>query len=339
MHRLYRFCVARLRGYGKGPNAIGPINASPDTTSRLLKPPRHIQSIANTWSVGLSLLSLWAATFCISVLFHRTYDYGAYIPYLAFGFLSLLAAFFAVRGRRPDFLAVAILIPSTVVAVLGIVIGLQRLVDVVQYHMYHSPTANNFRNGIFNMHQYLDKNAGFPASAVYDKHDKALLSWRVKLLGIFSEPNDPGHKLFQRFDIGQCWDSPQNIELLHAMPVGYRILDRAEQNDSETFFQVFVGKVTAFEGTKGLDPKTDFPDGLANTIFIAEARTAVPWSSPADLEYDADKPLPLLGQARGKGSWVALGDGSVRFLKNTVSETTVRALITRNGGKKIGSDW
>ncbi len=39
------------------------------------------------------------------------------------------------------------------------------------------------------------------------------------------------------------------------------------------------------------------------------------------------------------GANVLLGDGAVRFLSTTVSIRTVAALITRNGGEVIGSDW
>jgi hypothetical protein len=34
-----------------------------------------------------------------------------------------------------------------------------------------------------------------------------------------------------------------------------------------------------------------------------------------------------------------MADGSVRFIRNTVSERTMRALITRAGGEVIGGDF
>jgi hypothetical protein len=34
-----------------------------------------------------------------------------------------------------------------------------------------------------------------------------------------------------------------------------------------------------------------------------------------------------------------MADGSVRFVRKEIRETTVRALVTRNGGEVLGDDW
>jgi hypothetical protein len=121
---------------------------------------------------------------------------------------------------------------------------------------------------------------------------------------------------------------------------------------SSTFYQVFVGKRAAFEGTRGLRLPGDLPDGTSDTILVAEAGEPVPWTKPADLAYEAGRPLPplggiftgegrfsLFGPNRDKGFHVALADGSVRFLRPAVSEATLRDAITRNGGEPLGPDW
>jgi len=69
---------------------------------------------------------------------------------------------------------------------------------------------------------------------------------------------------------------------------------------------------------------------------VFEAAEGVEWSKPDDFEYGPDKPLPKLGRLSATGFWIAMGDGSVRFVKNTIAEATLRALITRNGGEVIG---
>ena len=40
-----------------------------------------------------------------------------------------------------------------------------------------------------------------------------------------------------------------------------------------------------------------------------------------------------------QGVNVAMMDGSVRFVRNTINLATWRALGTRDGGEVIGSDW
>ncbi len=105
-----------------------------------------------------------------------------------------------------------------------------------------------------------------------------------------------------------------------------------------TFYQVFVGKGAAFEGRKGLRFNDDFPDGTSNTFLIVEAGQAVPWTKPEDLSYGPDLPLPKLG-GLFKGTFrAALADGSVQSFQQDISEASVRARVTRNGGDQPGND-
>jgi hypothetical protein len=69
-------------------------------------------------------------------------------------------------------------------------------------------------------------------------------------------------------------------------------------------------------------------------LMIVEASKSVPWTKAEDLEYDNDKPLPKLGVFPG-GFNAGFCDASVRFIKSSAPEKTLRALITRNDGKTI----
>jgi len=203
------------------------------------------------------------------------------------------------------------------------------------------------------LHHYAAGQDGrFPPAALYDQGGRPLLSWRVLILPYLEQ-----EPLYQEFRFDEPWDSPHNAALLPRMPKVYSVPDRlpvgvgAERSD--TFIQVFVGPGAAFEGSRGLSPSGgDFPDGLSSTLLLAEAREAVPWTKPVDLAYEPDQPLPplggvftgrgrfsLFGPNRSPGFHVALGDGSVRFVGPQVSEATLRAAITRNGGDRLGDDW
>src|SRR5215472_15101476 len=164
-----------------------------------------------------------------------------------------------------------------------------------------------------------------PPAALCDERGKPLLSWRVLILPYVEED-----ALYKQFKLDEPWDSPHNIKLLDKMPRIYAppqdLPIKLEIKPSDTFYQVFTGRGTAFEGTVGLKYPSDFLDGTSNTILVIEAGEAVPWTKPADLHYDSDRALPPLGgiftgegrfslfsSSRVKGFNAALADGSVHF--------------------------
>jgi hypothetical protein len=183
------------------------------------------------------------------------------------------------------------------------------------------------------MHNYHAVNGTLPPAAVTAPDGTPLLSWRVLLLPYLGQFN-----LSKQFDLSEPWDGPHNGKLLSPMPTAFDPAGRTAGTDITTYYQVFTGKRTAFEGTKGLDFKHGFPDGTSTTILVVEAAKPVPWAAPLDVRYDPDKPLPELGGVRPGEFLVAMVDGSVRYVSRKVSEKTLRAAITRNDCGLLGDD-
>jgi hypothetical protein len=185
-------------------------------------------------------------------------------------------------------------------------------------------SMKNLMSLALGMHEYLDQYGLFPPAAILNKSGKALLSWRVLIL-----PHVGEEKLFREFKLHEPWDSPHNRKLLSRMPAVYAAPGVKTREPHTTFYQVFTGKDTMFEGPRGIRI-VDVPDGTTNTILLIEAGPPVPWTKPADLVYDVKKPLPALGGVFPDGFCLALADGSARFCKRRFHENVLRLMITRN---------
>lgn len=100
-----------------------------------------------------------------------------------------------------------------------------------------------------------------------------------------------------------------------------------------------IDPVANFEGPLPVNGRvrlSDITDGASNTILLAEAggRPGMAWCSP-------EVPLSLrqvFGGLHPRGNNVAMADGSVRFLRETVSLRVLGRLATRAGGEPVRGD-
>jgi hypothetical protein len=183
------------------------------------------------------------------------------------------------------------------------------------------------------MHAYHDREHHFPPSTIYGKDGKPLLSWRVALL-----PSLGHEDLYRQFKLDEPWDSPHNLALAAQMPDVYglpqNLDDPAEPNT--TYFQVFVGPGTAFEGKDGISIR-DFPDGTSGTVLVVIAPEPVLWTKPADIEFLLQGPLVHPNTRIYWSPPTLFADGSVGYVERT--DELLRAQIMRNSGKPRAHPW
>jgi RNA polymerase sigma factor (sigma-70 family) len=195
-------------------------------------------------------------------------------------------------------------------------------------------SQNNLKQIALAMHNYLATSGDrFPAHAIYSKDGKPLLSWRVAILPFIEEDH-----LYKQFKLDEPWDSEHNKKLLARMPKVYApVNDRKTKEPNMTFYQVVVGTGTVFSPQgKGMRI-VEITDGTSNTLLVAEAAEAVPWTKPEDLSFNGKTP-PKVGGLFDDIFNVALCDGSVRSLPKKVDPEMFKALITAQGGEVIDYD-
>jgi Protein of unknown function (DUF1559) len=189
--------------------------------------------------------------------------------------------------------------------------------------------AANLANLAKAMHQYHSSHGSLPPAALVSKDGKPLLSWRVLLLPFVGAP-----ELFQEFKLAEPWDSAHNSKLLAKMPAVFAPTWGEKKEPWMTPWQVFLGPGAAFEGTKGVHlGDISRAAGTTRTFLIVEGRQMVPWTKPAELQYDPKKDVPPVGCMFPDIFLFANADGSVRTGVRNCDPEAMRCAIVYNDGK------
>jgi len=151
--------------------------------------------------------------------------------------------------------------------------------------------------------------------------------------------------LYKEFHLDESWDSPHNRSLISKMPATYRCPGESGElaGQGKTRYLAPRGKATIFSGAETVKLR-DVTDGTSNTVMVVDAgdANAVVWTKPEDWNVDPEpKTAGVLSSHAGRihtGSNFLFGDGSVRFLHETISSRLLRALLTYNGAEAISSD-
>jgi len=159
------------------------------------------------------------------------------------------------------------------------------------------------------------------------------LSWRVLIL-----PYIEDQPLYEQFHLDEPWDSEHNKKLIRQMPQTYRSPNSTVSRQWKTNYLTVRGKDTIFSGKEGARIAS-ITDGTSNTIMTVEVSDAraVIWTKPDDFAYDKQNPLKGLVGLQPGGFIAGFADGSVRFLRSSISPKTLNLLFTRNDGKPV--DW
>ena len=224
------------------------------------------------------------------------------------------------------------------VFVVGILIALLvPAVQKVREAAARTQATNNLKQIGLGIHNFHDANKRFPSP----RHQHfgqgqplmpAELSWRVSIL-----PYVEQQFMFEQFDRSKPWDDGKNQQFQNRRPPVYADPMFPDLDQTQTIYQYFTGPKTLFNDPDR--PKYqifNIPDGSSNTIMVAQSRTGVPWSKPADMVLPPVGDLPM----RPDLSLVLLADGSVRSIdRRRTSDQTLRWAIEPDDGNQLPPDW
>jgi hypothetical protein len=172
--------------------------------------------------------------------------------------------------------------------------------------------------------KYAQANNDTLPADITDKDGRPLLSWRVAMLPALGEDF-----LYDQFKLDEPWDGPNNKKLLKYVPRVFRSTPDTTAR-GETLVKSFSGPGAATEPGRKRRYPADFTDGLSNTVGVVEAGEPVPWTRPADIPFDPQKPPPQLTGPFADGVASAFMDGTGRWLRRDISPEVLRTFITRN---------
>jgi prepilin-type processing-associated H-X9-DG protein len=194
--------------------------------------------------------------------------------------------------------------------------------------------ANNLKQIVLAMHNYHDSRNAFPPLYTVDANGKPLHSWRVLILPFIEQA-----ALYQAIRLDEPWDSEHNKQFHDRMPTIYKCPSNPSGGScySAIAGEGFVPARNA--NSMGEHTFARIIDGTSNTIAFVEVNDGFNWMAPQG-NVTLDELLKGINVGRAGsfhtgGMNIAMFDGSVRFISNTIDKSILRALATVAGGETI----
>jgi prepilin-type processing-associated H-X9-DG protein len=225
-------------------------------------------------------------------------------------------------------------------AALGVVaiIMVWQTIKLVREAACQVACPNNLKQLALAIQNYESANHCFPPAFVVDKHGKRMHSWRALVLPYLDGvPKD----LAAKYNYDEPWDSPGNREVADVALRVFKCWKQPNAKEPTTSYMMVVGPHTISDGPHSTRLK-DVTDGQAQTIMLVEvADSGVGWAEPKDLEFDKidfqinGEERPGISSQHSGGANIAMCDGSVRWVSDTIKPVMLIAMLTIDGGEKI----
>jgi prepilin-type processing-associated H-X9-DG protein len=300
----------------------------PDANSYFDAPVSPIAVEAKTSGMAITSLVLGILSMVGCVFFTG-------IPAIIFGALGLGSINKPERRLGGKGLAIAGIVTGTIGTVMSVLFLAALLLPAIQAAREAARRAqcvNNLKQIGLALHNYESSYGCFPPEYTTDANGKPLLSWRVLILPYLEQS-----PLYGQFKQDEPWDGPTNIKLLDQMPKMFTCPSEPAGTPPAklTHYLGITGGPTLFEGPEGVKVQ-QITDGTSNTLAVVESNAAIEWTKPGDV--DASQIPGALGSKHPGGLNGLFVDGSVKFLKKTLTPVVLKAMTTRDGGEVITND-
>ena len=176
--------------------------------------------------------------------------------------------------------------------------------------------ANNMKQIALAFHMYYDKHGHLPPAYSVDENGKPLHSWRVLILPFMEQK-----VLYAQIRLDEPWDSEYNRQF-HTFYIHEFFCPSYPRNavpvKGAAFYSVIYGAKRTLSGSQ---------------IVLVERCTPVNWMNPlSDITFEtACKGINVdvmgISSYHTGGANVALGDGSIRFISDTIDNEKLRAML------------
>jgi prepilin-type processing-associated H-X9-DG protein len=194
--------------------------------------------------------------------------------------------------------------------------------------------VNNMKQIALALHSYEQEHKALPPAYTVGAGGRPLHSWRTLILPYLEQA-----PLYQAIDLAKPWDDPANATAFKTVLPVFWCPSAVNPGNTTTYLAV-VGPNACFLPR---EPRrlADITDGTSNTLMVIEAGrdNAVPWMAPSDAAESLVIGLgPDTKFHHPGGMNAAFVDGSVHFLKATVTAPVRRALMTIAGNEELSAD-
>ncbi|GHT45944.1 hypothetical protein FACS189454_06280 [Planctomycetales bacterium] len=199
----------------------------------------------------------------------------------------------------------------------------------------------HLKHVVLAFHNYHDvyKDA-LPPLYTVDKNGKPLHSWRVLILPFIEEL-----ALYKKIRLDEPWDSEYNKQFHNAAPKVYLCPSCGDASKNGLCNYSVIAGQTFVPAKKAGEVKGNgfrhIEDGTSNAIAVVELKKPFCWMDPtADITLDElakgiNKPNGKVGSHHQGGINLALFDGRVRFVPDSIPGETLKALGDPRDGKAV----